>query len=99
MDSPLLFINESILVAGTPVGSPLWLLVFSLRRNLRRGLIVTYPEVKGLKVKLLFNKNIIKLKDNKEYIKKATDTIAILHIKQGCDYKDNILVYLKASLN
>jgi hypothetical protein len=25
--------------------------------------------------------------------------MAILHTKRGCDYKDNILVYLKASLN
>ena len=34
-----------------------------------------------------------------EYIKEAVDTIAVLYIKQGCDYKDNIPAYLKASLN
>ena len=75
------------------------LLVSSLRRNLRRGLIVTYPEVEGLGVELIFNKNIIKLGDNKEYIKEAANTIAILRVKRGYNYKDNILAYLKASLN
>ncbi len=75
------------------------LLVSSLRRNLRRGLIVTYLEVGGLGVELIFNKNIIKLGDNIEYIKEAIDTIAILHIKRGYNYKDNIPAYLKASLN
>ena len=78
---------------------PLRLLVSSLKRNLRRGLIVTYLEVGGLGVELIFNKNVIKLGDNKEYIKEAIDTIAILRVKQGCDYKDNIPAYLKASLN
>ena len=29
----------------------------------------------------MFNKNVIKLGDNKEYIKEAVDTIAILRIK------------------
>ena len=57
------------------------LLVSSLRRNLRRGLIVAYLEVGGLGVELMFNKNIIKLGDNEEYIKEAVDTIAILYIK------------------
>ena len=47
----------------------------------------------------MFNKNIIKLGDNKEYIKEAVDTIVMLYAKQGCDCKDNILAYLKASLN
>ena len=47
----------------------------------------------------MFNKNIIKLGDNKEYIKEAVDTIVILHIKRGYNYKDNMLAYLKASLN
>jgi hypothetical protein len=47
----------------------------------------------------MFNKNVIKLGDNKEYIKKAVDAMAILHAKQGYNYKDNILTYLKASLN
>ena len=61
--------------------------------------MVTYLEVGGLGVELIFNKNVIKLGDNKEYIKEAVDTIAMLYIKQGCNYKDNILAYLKASLN
>ena len=56
-------------------------------------------EIKGLEVKLIFNKNVIKLKDNKEYIKEAIDIMAILYIKRGCDCKDNILAYLKVSLN
>ena len=47
----------------------------------------------------MFNKNIIKPGDNKEYIEEATNTIAMLYIKYGCDYKGNILAYLKASLN
>ena len=29
----------------------------------------------------MFNKNVIKLGDNKEYIKEAVDTIAILRVK------------------
>jgi hypothetical protein len=78
---PLLSINKSILIARTPISSPLQLLVSSLRRNLRRGLIVTYPEVGGLGVELIFNKNIIKLGDNIEYIKETIDTIAILRVK------------------
>ena len=99
MDLPLSSINKSIFVAGTPVSLPLQLPVFSLRRNLRRGLIVTYPKVGGLGVELLFNKNIIKLGDDKEYIKKAADTIAILHAKQEYNCKNNILAYFKVSLN
>ena len=47
----------------------------------------------------MFNKNVIKLGDDKEYIKEAVDTIAILHTKRGCNYKDDVLAYLKASLN
>jgi len=43
--------------------------------------MVAYLEVGGLGVELLFNKNIIKLGDNKEYIKEAIDTIVILRIK------------------
>ena len=97
--TPLLSINESILVARTPVSSPLRLLVSSLRRNLRRGLIVTYLEVGRLGVELIFNKNVIKLEDNVEYIKETTNIIAILYIKQGYNYKGNILAYLKMSLN
>ena len=96
---PLLSINKSILTARTPISSPPRLLVSSLRRNLRRGLIVAYPEVGGLGVELIFNKNVIKLGDNKEYIKEAANTIAILRVKQGYNCKDNILAYLKASLN
>ena len=78
---PLLSINESILAARTPISSPLRLLVSSLRRNLRRGLTVTYPEVGGLRVELIFNKNVIKLGDNKEYIKEAIDIVVMLCIK------------------
>ena len=48
---------------------------------------------------LIFNKNIIKLGDNKEYIKEAVDTIVVLCVKQGCNYKNNVPIYLKASLN
>jgi hypothetical protein len=81
VDLPLLSINKSILAAGTPVSSPLRLLVSSLRRNLRRGLIVAHPEVGGLGVELIFNKNIIKLGDDEEYIKEAVDTIAMLRVK------------------
>jgi hypothetical protein len=75
------------------------LLVSLLRRNLKKGLTITYPEVGGLGVELIFNKNIIKLGDNVEYIKEAVDTIAVLYIKQGYNYKDNVPAYLKASLN
>ena len=96
---PLLSINKSILIAGTPIGSPPRLLVSSLRRNLRRGLIVTYPEVGGLGVELIFNKNVIKPGDNMEYIKETANTIVILRVKRGCNYKDNVPAYLKASLN
>ena len=64
-----------------PIGSPPQLLVSSLRRNLRRGLIVTYPEVGGLGVELIFNKDVLKPGDNIEYIKEAIDTIVILYIK------------------
>ena len=75
------------------------LLVSSLRRNLRRGLTVTYLEVGGLGVELIFNKDVLKLGDNIEYIKEAVDTIAMLYIKQGYNYKGNVLAYLKLSLN
>ena len=64
-----------------PVALPLWLPVSSLRRNLRKGLTVAYLEVGGLEVESLFNENIIKLGDDKEYIKEAVDAVAILHIK------------------
>ena len=32
-------------------------------------------------MELMFNKNVIKLGDNKEYIKEAVDTIVILYVK------------------
>jgi len=96
---PLSSVNKSILAAKTPISLPLRLLVSSLRRNLKRGLIVTYPEVEGLGVELIFNKNIIKPRDNKEYIKETINTIAILRLKRGYNYKDNIPAYFKASLN
>ena len=47
----------------------------------------------------MFNKNVIKLGDDEEYIKEAANTIVILCIKWGYNYKDNVLAYLKASLN
>jgi len=81
VDLPLLSINESILVARTPISLPLWLLVSSLRRNLRRGLTVAYLEVGGLGVELMFNKNVIKLGDDEEYIKEAVDAVAMLRVK------------------
>ena len=99
VDLPLLFINKSIFAAKTPISLPLWLLVFLLKRNLKRELTVTYLKVKGLKVKLIFNKNIIKPGNNVEYIKKAVNAMAILYTKQEYNYKNNILTYLKASLN
>ena len=43
--------------------------------------MVTYPEVGGLGVELMFNKDILKLGDNVEYIKEAIDTIAMLYTK------------------
>ena len=43
--------------------------------------MVTYPEVGGLGVELIFNKDILKPGDNIEYIKEAVDTIAMLRIK------------------
>ena len=57
------------------------LLVSSLRRNPRRGLTVTYPEVGGLGVEVIFNKDVLKPGDDIEYIKEAADTIAILYAK------------------
>ena len=78
---PLLFINESIFTAGTPINSPLRLLIFFLKRNLKKGLIVAHLKVGGLEVESMFDKNIIELEDNKEYIKEAVDIITILYIK------------------
>ena len=68
-------------MAKMPINLSLQLLVSSSRRNLRRGLTVTYLKVGGLEVELLFNKNIIKPGDNKEYIKKAINAVVILCIK------------------
>ena len=45
------------------------------------GFIVAHLTVKGLRVQLIFNKNTIKLRDNKKYIKEAINTIAMLYIK------------------
>ena len=81
MDLPLLFINKSLFTAKTPVSLLLQLPVFLLKRNLRRRLTVAYLKIGGLEVKLMFNKNIIKLGDDIEYIKKAVDTVVILYIK------------------
>ena len=50
VDLPLLSINESILITGTPISLPLCLLVSSLRRNLNIGFTVNYLEVEGLGV-------------------------------------------------
>ena len=82
-----------------PSGLPLCLLAPSLKRNPRVGLTVTYLEVGGLGIQLIFNENIIKPGDNKEYIKEAANIIVIFHTKRGCDCKGDILVYLKISLN
>ena len=43
--------------------------------------MVTYLEVGGLGVELIFNKDILKLGDDIEYIKEAADTIAMLYVK------------------
>jgi len=77
----LLFINKNIFIVGTPIGLTLRLLVFFLKRYLKKGLIVAYLKVKRLKVKLIFNKNVIKLGDNKEYIKEAINIIVIFCVK------------------
>jgi hypothetical protein len=82
-----------------PISLPPRLLVSSSRRNPRRGLMVAYLEVGGLGVESMFNKNVIKPGDDKEYIKEAVDTVAILCTKRGYNYKDNMPAYLKASLN
>ena len=82
-----------------PVNLFLHLLISSLKRNLKIEFIVAYVIVKGLKVQLIFNKNTIKLGDNKKYIKKAINIIAILYTKQEYNSKNNILFYLKVSLN
>ena len=50
-------------------------------------------------MELIFNKDVLKPGDNIEYIKEAIDTIAMLFIKRGCNYKGNMPAYLKTSLN
>ena len=50
-------------------------------------------------VELIFNKDVLKLEDDIEYIKEAIDAIAMLYIKRGYNYKGNIPAYLKTSLN
>ena len=47
----------------------------------------------------MFNKDVLKLGDNVEYIKEAADTVAMLYTKRGYNYKGNMLAYLKMSLN
>ena len=81
VDLSLSSINKSIFVVEMPIGLSSQLLVSSLRKNPKRGFTIAHSEVKGLRVKLMFNKNIIKPKDDIKYIKKAADAIVILHIK------------------
>ena len=45
------------------------------------GFAINHLEVEGLGVQLIFNKNIIKPGDNKEYIKEAVDAMAMLRAK------------------
>ena len=61
--------------------------------------MVTYLEVGELGVELIFNKNIIKLEDNIEFIEETANTIAIFYAKREYNCKDNVPAYLKASLN
>ena len=81
VNSPLLSINKSILAARTPAGSPPCLLVSSSRQNPNVGFAIDHLEVKGLGVQLIFNENIIKPGDNKEYIKEAADIVVMLCAK------------------
>ena len=43
--------------------------------------MVVYLEVGGLRVELMFNENVIELRDDKEYIEEAVNIIVILYIK------------------
>ena len=61
--------------------------------------MVTYPDISRLGVQLIFIKDILKLRHNIEYIKEAVNTIAMLRIKRGCNYKSNMPAYLKIPLN
>jgi len=56
-------------------------------------------EIGGLEIELIFNENVIKPRDNEEYIKEAVDIIVILYVKREYNCKNNVLVYFKASLN
>jgi len=69
------------------------------KKKKKKRLIIAHLKVKGLKIKIKINKNVIKLGDNKKYIKKAINIMAILYIKQRCNCKDNVLIYLKISPN
>ena len=51
------------------------------KKKPKKGLTIAYLEVKELRVKLIFNENIIKLKNDVEYIKEAADAVAILCAK------------------
>ena len=61
--------------------------------------MVNYPKMGGLGVQLIFNKNVIELENNKEYIKEAADAIAMFYARQKYDYKADVLTHLKTSLN
>ena len=61
--------------------------------------MVSYLEIGGLGVQLMFNKNVIELGDNKEYIEEIANAVVMLCTKRGYNCKGNILAYLKASLN
>ena len=50
-------------------------------------------------MELIFNKDILKPGDDIEYIKEAIDIVAMLRVKQGYNYKGDVLAYLKTSLN
>ena len=99
VNSPLSSINKSILAARTPISSPPYLLISFLRQNPNIGFTVDYPKVGGLGVQSIFNKNVIKLKNNKEYIKEAANAVAMLYAKQGYDYKADVLTHLKTVSN
>jgi len=61
--------------------------------------MVNYLEIRRLGVQLIFNKNVIKLKDNKKYIEEIINIIVMLPVKWGYNYKNDVLVYFKVSLN
>jgi len=61
--------------------------------------MVVYLEVGGLRVELMFNENVIELRDDKEYIEEAVNIIVILYIKWGYNCKNDVPAYFKAFLN